>query len=642
MKILIDFIRSKSGALLLLFLVLSAGISAAVATYFYNVTLKTFVAQKADEKATALELVSAFVTTYSSVRSQLGPNAPVPATFRAHSIENFNKKLGSDSPFKLRWVGRQDRHIATPPVDTDMARAIEAFASTADRNPSSELKTVNNQPMLRTIYPSLATEQSCVDCHNQLQAGRQQWRLNDLMGAFAIDIPLGGFLEDIKTRSYTVGFCLFTALAGLGLAISILHFRQLSEREAAASQVNIQNARFNAALNNMTQGLCMFDADKQLVVSNERYASIYALPPGLLKPGTSHEAIIAHRVSSGILAGEKTDGAVGQKLAALGKHSTGKASSRVDKLADGRQIKVTRDPLPLGGWVATHEDVTEQAQRYSIDSAISSFRDRVESVLKTVSDCTTALKSTATDLFGSSERTSMRANGIVQASQGASTSVGNAAEATRQMSDAAAQIGQQIDQTNNIIRSAVGKVRTTNDEFVGLSNAAQKIGDVTKLIQQISGQTNLLALNATIEAARAGQAGRGFAVVASEVKSLALQTSKATEEVVGQILAVQASTKGAIQAVGSIEECIGEISTYASAVAGSIEEQSAANVDISNNVENAAKETSKIVAVLGEVADAAVATRTSAEVVLTASESVERAIENLRREVESFLGNVAA
>jgi len=105
---------------------------------------------------------------------------------------------------------------------------------------------------------------------------------------------------------------------------------------------------------------------------------------------------------------------------------------------------------------------------------------------------------------------------------------------------------------------------------------------------------------------------------------------------------VQASTKGAIQAVGSIEECIGEISTYASAVAGSIEEQSAANLEIFNNVENAAKETSKIVAVLGEVADAAVATRTSAEIVLTASESVERSIENLRREVESFLGNVAA
>jgi len=210
------------------------------------------------------------------------------------------------------------------------------------------------------------------------------------------------------------------------------------------------------------------------------------------------------------------------------------------------------------------------------------------------------------------------------------------------LSTSIAEIGQRLNQTNEVVRVAVGEAQMTNQDIGALAHGAQKIGDVTKLIQQISWQTNLLALNATIEAALAGQAGRGFAVVASEVKSLALQTSKATEEVVGQILAVQASTKGAIQAVGSIEKCIDDISRYASAVAGSIEEQSAANVEISNNVENAAKETSKIVAVLGEVADAAVATRTSAEIVLTASESVERAIENLRREVESFLGNVAA
>jgi methyl-accepting chemotaxis protein len=192
------------------------------------------------------------------------------------------------------------------------------------------------------------------------------------------------------------------------------------------------------------------------------------------------------------------------------------------------------------------------------------------------------------------------------------------------------------------VRNAVSKVRATNDEFAGLSKAAQKIGDVINLIQQISQQTNLLALNATIEAARAGQAGRGFAVVASEVKSLALQTGKATEEVADQISAVQASTKGAIQAVGSIEHCIEEISTYTAAVAGSIEQQGNASVEISNNVASAAQETGKIVDVLGEVADAAIATRTSAEIVLSASQSVEGAVDNLRREIETFLGNVAA
>jgi methyl-accepting chemotaxis protein len=210
------------------------------------------------------------------------------------------------------------------------------------------------------------------------------------------------------------------------------------------------------------------------------------------------------------------------------------------------------------------------------------------------------------------------------------------------MTSSATEIGRQVEQTTGIVRSAVSKVKATNDEFSDLSKAAQKIGDVISLIQQISQQTNLLALNATIEAARAGQAGRGFAVVASEVKSLALQTGKATEEVSEQVSAVQASTKGAIQAVGSIEQCIGEISVYTTAVAGSIEEQGTASAEISNNVANAAQETSKIVSVLGEVADAAVATRTSAEIVLTASQSVEGAVDNLRREIETFLGNVAA
>jgi methyl-accepting chemotaxis protein len=642
MQTLARFNRSKSGRFLILYLLLAAGISAAAGSYFYNTSLRSYLTQKAAEKATALKLVDAFVTTYSRLRDQFGHNAPVPATFRAQSIDSFNKALGANSAFLLRWVGRRGRQIATPPVDPEMANAIEEFAAAKDRSPKSTLKTIDNRQVLRTIYPSFASEESCVTCHNQLQPTNIQWRLNDVMGAFAIDIPADAFLQEIRIQSYTLALGLFLALGAIGVAVSILHFRQSNEREFAASQLRMQNIRFDAALNNMSQGLCMFDANKRLVVCNERYARIYGLPPELLEPGTRHEDIIGHRVRSGILSGERTNEAVNEKLAALGKLSSEVVSTRTDKFADGRMIKVTRGPLAGGGWVATHEDVTEQAQRASIDSAISSFRQRVETVLKTVNDCTKAMKSTAARLSGSSEQTSLRAKGIAQASQGASANVESAAIATRQMLGSATEIGRKIEQTTRMVHSAVSKVQATNDEFVGLSNAAQKIGAVINLIQQISQQTNLLALNATIEAARAGEAGRGFAVVASEVKSLALQTGKATEEVADQILAVQASTTGAIQAVGSIETCIGEINTFTSAVAGSIDEQSAATLEISNNVENVAQETSKIANVVGEVAEAVMATRESADIVLTASESVEGAVENLRREIETFLGNVAA
>jgi methyl-accepting chemotaxis protein/PAS domain-containing protein len=417
-----------------------------------------------------------------------------------------------------------------------------------------------------------------------------------------------------------------------------------------------QNLQLSVALNKMLQGLCMFDANKRLVVCNRYYTELYRIPPELAKAGTPHDAIISHRVLNGILSGAKSDIAVNQTLSALGKLSTETTSSRVDKLADGRLICVTRQPIGGGGWVATHQDITErllfekqcddltakETRRASIDTAISSFRERVEGVLKTVSESASAMKATASALFGSSEQTSQRAGEVVQASNEASTNVENAAFAASQLSGSITEISLQLGQTTEIVFSAVNKAKATNDEFVGLTRAAQKIGDVVKLIQQIAGQTNLLALNATIEAARAGEAGRGFAVVASEVKSLAVQTAKATEEIAGQILEAQGSTSGAVEAVRSIEKSMGEISTYTSAVAAAISEQSAATGEISRNVASAAQETSRVVAALGEVAGAAIATRTSAEIVLTASQAVESAVGSLRGEVESFLHDVAA
>jgi diguanylate cyclase (GGDEF)-like protein len=354
------FVRSKSGAALLWFLAFSALISAGVAYQFYRSSVESFRAQKADEKTTALRLVDAFVTKYSSLRSELGPNAPVPATFRAQSIDAFNKKIGAENRFRLRWVGRERRYIATPPTDPEMAKTIEAFALLADPKPETALRTIDGRLVLRTVYPSLAREESCVSCHNRLQADKPQWRLNDVMGAFAIDVPMAAFLEDIRNQSYALGLLLFAALATVGLGVSILHFRQTREREISAAEVQTQNIRFKAALDNMGEGLCMFDAEKRLVVCNDRYAKMYGLPPELLKVGTPHSAIIAHRVSNGILKGDTSAEAVDEKNNALGRFPTGAKSTRTDELADGSLISVTRQPMPGGGFVATHTDVTEQ------------------------------------------------------------------------------------------------------------------------------------------------------------------------------------------------------------------------------------------------------------------------------------------
>ena len=134
-----------------------------------------------------------------------------------------------------------------------------------------------------------------------------------------------------------------------------------------------------------------------------------------------------------------------------------------------------------------------------------------------------------------------------------------AASAANELSASIDEISRQLSQTNNLVGIAVNEAGATNDQIGSLANAAQKIGDVVKLIQDVAGQTNLLALNATIEAARAGAAGRGFAVVAQEVKTLASQTEKATGDITQQISSIEATTTSVVQAMQAIAGTIGQI-----------------------------------------------------------------------------------
>ncbi len=351
------FLRSKSGLGLLMYLAFAGAVSASVGYAFYHSSLEKFRAQKAEEKVTALRLVDAFVTSYSGVRSQLGTNAPVPATFRAHSIENFNKQVGSNNQFLLRWVGRQGRHIATPPADAGMAKTIEAFAAHKDPKPVSALSTIDGRLVFRTVYPSLAREQSCVSCHNQLQQSKPQWQLGDVMGAFAIDVPIAPFLHGIRTQSLAVGLLLFMALAAVGSAISALHFRQTDEREAAASELSTQNMRLDAALNNMVQGLAMFDAEHRLVLSNARYAKIYGLKPEQVKAGTTLRQIIEQRIGNGLLSEKSADEIVDGMLRRRNEMNSDQFYSQ---LGDGRCIAIVVQPMADGGTVTTHQDITEQ------------------------------------------------------------------------------------------------------------------------------------------------------------------------------------------------------------------------------------------------------------------------------------------
>jgi methyl-accepting chemotaxis protein len=436
-------------------------------------------------------------------------------------------------------------------------------------------------------------------------------------------------------------------LAGLASLLTMLLAAVFVTQELRA-----HNVRMRVAINNMSQGLCMFDQNERLVVCNQRYMEMYKLPADIAKPGRTLASLLEYRVAAGSFSRDP-DQYRRELLASIAKGTT--ITTEV-KSADGRAIFVSNRPMAGGGWVATHEDITERREaererasmqeqrqrRAAIEQAIAAFRQRVEDTLRTVTEGAMAMRSIATTLFANSGQTSKSAESAVSASNEASANVETAAIAADELAGSINEIGRQLSLTTDVVRGAVTEAHGTNQQITALAQAAQKIGDVIKLIRTIAGQTNLLALNATIEAARAGEAGKGFAVVASEVKSLAVQTAKATEDISKLIMSVQTATSGAVAAIGRISSRMQEIDTCATAVSAAVEEQSAATGEISQNVASASSGAKLVVSVLDEVAGAATETRQSAESVLTASQAVEAAAAELRHEVESFLARVAA
>src|SRR6202790_5697790 len=284
------FMRSRSGRGFLLHLSLCAALSVAVGYGFYHFSLNWFKEHKSNEKNIALQLVDAFVTNYSAIQSQFGPGAPVPASFRAHAIEAFNKQNGDNSEFRLAWVGRPGREILTPPSDVQMARTIEAFAATTNPKPESELLEVNGERVFRTVYPTAAREQSCVSCHNALQPDKAQWHLNDLMGAFVIDVPISPFLRTVMWQSTGIGLALFLALALAGLTISLMHFRQLEALDASAAKLGRTQNFLDNIIENMPVSVAVKDArDRCYVLINRTAEAIFGIARGDLIGRHTHD-----------------------------------------------------------------------------------------------------------------------------------------------------------------------------------------------------------------------------------------------------------------------------------------------------------------------------------------------------------------
>ncbi len=268
------------------------------------------------------------------------------------------------------------------------------------------------------------------------------------------------------------------------------------------------------------------------------------------------------------------------------------------------------------------------------------FQSEIGSIVNAVTSAATELQATAEGMAETARDTTAQSQIVTNSAEQATHNVQTVSAATEELTASIGEIQQRMSQSGQLISEAVEQTRLTNEKVQGLTTAANKIGEVVSLINDIAAQTNLLALNATIEAARAGDAGKGFAVVASEVKALATQTAKATEDIAKQISTIQAATDESARSIQAITQTIDAVSETSSAISHSVEQQGEATQEICRNVTAAAQGTRDVSNNIQNVQDAAQMTGAAASQVLSSAVGLSKDGETLKVAVEAFLNKV--
>lgn len=282
----------------------------------------------------------------------------------------------------------------------------------------------------------------------------------------------------------------------------------------------------------------------------------------------------------------------------------------------------------------------ERAER--VENLIHQFESDSGLLLESVTSASNSMRTTA-------EHMRENAEGTTQQSEVASNALGQAAHdvqavaaASEELSSSIQEIEGSVTTSMSAVESAASKADQANSTMQMLTESARRIDNVVNLINDIAEQTNLLALNATIEAARAGEAGKGFAVVASEVKSLANQTSQATNQVADSVKDIQRVTEKVATAMNEIITTISSVAELSTEISNSVHQQGSATLEIAESVSRVSNGTNEVSDTMTNVRMSATDTGHSADDVLGAAAELQEQAKRMQASVGQFLSGIRA
>jgi len=283
----------------------------------------------------------------------------------------------------------------------------------------------------------------------------------------------------------------------------------------------------------------------------------------------------------------------------------------------------------------------EEQQKMLLQLA-ANFEREVGDVVTAVASAADQLEHAASSMASAADQSANQVDLVSHSMNDASSGVAAAAAASDEFAMSIGEISRQAAQSAGLAREATTAAEQADGTVQALAASADQIGEIVEMISSIARRTNLLALNASIEAARSGEAGRGFAVVASEVKELAAQTGKATDEIAGQIRAMQESTGASVGALKAIAGQVQQLEATAVSIASAVDQQSVAGQELARNIDTAARGTGDVSASVVQVRETALATGATASQVLSSASELKGQAASLRSQVDGFLRHVRA